>query len=95
MTRKLRISAAFLLSVGWLFAAPIASNASGNIGAPTNLTIADTGSSFTLSWQAPTEGTVQPERYAISFSADGGGWGIATGNVGDANALNTTITINY
>ncbi len=65
------------------------------IGAPRNLTVLDNGSAAVLSWEAPNTGNTLPERYAISFSADGGGWGIATGNVGDANALNTTITISY
>jgi hypothetical protein len=63
------------------------------IGAPRNLTVVDGTTATTLTWEAPNTGNTQPERYAISFSADGGGWGIATGNVGDANALNTTITI--
>lgn len=62
---------------------------------PTNLTIADDGSSVILNWSAPTCGNTQPERYAISFSTSGGGWGIATGNVGDAQALNTTITVGH
>ena len=62
---------------------------------PSNLTISDDGSSLTLNWSAPSCGNVQPERYAISFNASGGGWGIATGNVGDAQALNTTITIGH
>jgi hypothetical protein len=62
---------------------------------PTNLTIADDGSSITLNWSAPTCGNTQPERYAIFFNTSGGGWGIATGNVGDAQALNTTITIGH
>ena len=95
MTRKLRIFAAFLLTLGWLFAAPIASNASDNIGPPRNLTISSGETSIVLSWEAPDTGNTQPERYAISFSADGGGWGIATGNSGDAYALKTTMTIHY
>ncbi len=67
-----------------------------SIGAPTNLTAIDSGTAVILSWSAPTDGNRQPERYAISFTTEGqNGWGIATGNVGDANALNTTITINY
>jgi hypothetical protein len=65
------------------------------IGAPRNLTVSDNGSAAVLNWEAPNTGNTQPERYAISFSADGGGWGIATGNAGDANALNTTISIPY
>jgi hypothetical protein len=67
-----------------------------SVGAPTNLSVVDSGTALTLNWTAPTDGTRQPERYAISFTTAGqNGWGIATGNVGDANALNTTITINY
>jgi hypothetical protein len=62
---------------------------------PSNLTIVDTNTTLTLNWSAPSCGNTQPERYAISFSASGGGWGIATGNVGDAQALNTTITIGH
>ena len=65
------------------------------IGPPRNLTVVDNATKTILTWEAPNTGNTQPERYAISFSADSGGWGIATGNVGDANALNTTITINH
>ena len=65
------------------------------IGSPRNLTVSDNGSAAVLNWEAPNTGNTQPERYAISFSADGGGWGIATGNVGDANALNTSINVSY
>jgi hypothetical protein len=67
-----------------------------SVGAPTNLSIVDSGTALILNWTAPTDGTRQPERYAIGINTAGqNGWGIATGNVGDANALNTTITINY
>ena len=65
------------------------------IGPPRNLTISSGETSIVLTWEAPDTGNTQPERYAISFSAGSGGWGIATGNVGDANALNTTITIDH
>jgi hypothetical protein len=66
------------------------------IGPPRNLTISSNETSTVLSWQAPDTGNTQPERYAISFNCTGcNGWGIATGNVGDANALNTTITIDH
>lgn len=66
------------------------------IGAPSNLTATDTGSAIILSWSAPTSGGYLPERYAISLNTEGqNGWGVATGNVGDANALNTTYTIDY
>jgi hypothetical protein len=67
-----------------------------SVGAPTNLSVTDSGTALILNWTAPTDGTRQPERYAIGINTEGqNGWGIATGNVGDANALNTTITINY
>ena len=66
------------------------------IGAPRNLMVVDGATATTLTWEAPNTGNTQPERYAISFTTEGqNGWGIATGNVGDANALNTTITINH
>jgi hypothetical protein len=65
------------------------------IGAPRNLTVTDGATSTTLTWESPNTGNTQPERYAISFSVPGNGWGIATGNVGDTNALNTTIVIDH
>jgi hypothetical protein len=63
------------------------------IGPPRNLSVSDSGTSIVLTWDAPDTGNTFPERYAINFSTAAGGWGIATGNVGGANALNTTITI--
>jgi hypothetical protein len=66
------------------------------ISAPSGLTATDTGTSIILSWSAPTTGGYLPERYAIGLNTAGqNGWGVATGNVGDANALNTTYTIDY
>jgi len=66
------------------------------IGPPRNLTISSGETSTVLSWQAPDTGNTQPERYAISFNCSGcNGWGIATGNVGGPNSLNTTITIDH
>jgi hypothetical protein len=66
------------------------------IGPPRNLTIASSDTSTVLSWEAPNTGNTQPERYAISFNCSGcNGWGIATGNVGGPNSLNTTITIDH
>jgi predicted XRE-type DNA-binding protein len=66
------------------------------IGAPRNLTVTDGETSTVLDWDAPNTGNTQPERYAISFNCSGcNGWGIATGNVGGPNSLNTTITIDH
>ena len=66
------------------------------IGPPRNLTIASSDTSTVLSWEAPDTGNTQPERYAISFNCSGcNGWGIATGNAGGPNSLNTTITIDH
>ena len=45
-----------------------------------------------VTWTAPTSG-IDPERYAISWSTGNAGWGVATGNAGDANALNTSIVL--
>jgi hypothetical protein len=64
------------------------------IAPPRNLlvTTANDGS-VTLAWEAPTTG-IEPERYAIFFDNNTtAGWGIATGNAGDENALNTTVTL--
>jgi len=66
------------------------------IGPPRNLTISSGETSTVLTWEAPNTGNTQPERYAISFNCSGcNGWGIATGNVGGPNSLNTTITIDH
>lgn len=66
------------------------------IGPPRNLTITSSDTSTVLAWEAPDTGNTQPERYAISFNCSGcNGWGIATGNVGGPNSLNTTITIDH
>jgi hypothetical protein len=66
------------------------------IGAPSNLTATDTGTGILLDWDAPVGGGYLPERYAIGLNTEGqNGWGIATGNVGGANSLNTTLTIEY
>ena len=62
---------------------------------PTNLQVEDTGVGIHLTWTAPEPGDILPERYAISWSNEQGGWGIATGNVGDENALNASIVIPY
>jgi len=92
VTRKINLLLAILLSVGWFFCIPAHADDQ-VIGAPTNLVVVENANSITLSWTAPDTGTVQPERYAISFNVPGNGWGIATGNVGDSNALTTSITI--
>lgn len=66
------------------------------IGAPMNLIGEITPNGVFLDWEAPNEGNVEPERYAISFRIPPDiGWGVATGNVGDANALNTEITLSF
>ncbi len=66
------------------------------VGPPMNLTITDSGNSITLDWDAPNTGIIPVERYAISWRIPpNAGWGVSTGNVGDANALNTEITIPY
>ena len=66
------------------------------IGAPRNLTVVDGETSTVLTWEAPNTGNIQPERYAIGLNTAGqNGWGIATGNVGGPNSLNTTITISH
>lgn len=65
------------------------------ISAPSNLTATDTGTGILLDWDAPVGGGYLVERYAISWSGSLGGGGIATGNVGDATALNTSIELSY
>lgn len=63
------------------------------ISAPNNLTVTQSGSNIVLDWDAAVDGGYLPERYAIFFTTgDLAGWGVATGNVGDANALNTEYT---
>jgi len=68
------------------------------IGAPTNqtATVDYENGTVTIDWDAPTDGNTSPERYAIGFGLNDEGtaspYGIATGNVGDENALNTEVT---
>jgi len=63
------------------------------IGAPSNIVVTQLeNGDVQVSWDAPT-GIISPERYAISWSVGDSGWGIATGNAGDANALNTSIIL--
>ena len=67
-----------------------------SLGAPTNLTATNTDSGVLIDWDAADDNSViSPERYAVSWSNGTSGWGIATGNVGDPNALNTQILISY
>ena len=74
-----------------------------SIGEPTNVTVTvdHYNGTVKVDWDAPTGGTVDPERYAISFALDDVGtdpaeivmdYGVATGNVGDAGALDTEYT---
>ena len=64
------------------------------IAPPRNLSVTTANNgNVTLAWEAPTTG-IEPERYAIFFDNNTtAGWGIATGNAGDENALNTTVTL--
>lgn len=71
-----------------------------SLNPPTNLSLTTQTENITLSWTAPTptQANTAVERYAVSWSTSNfttNGWGIATGNVGDATALNTSITIPY
>jgi len=69
------------------------------VGPPMNLTggvSSESNATVTLDWDAPNTGIVPVERYAISWRIPpNAGWGISTGNVGDADALNTEITIPF
>ena len=63
------------------------------INAPTNVVVTQLSSGdVQVTWSAPETG-IEPERYAISWSTGDAGWGVATGNAGDENALNTSITL--
>lgn len=62
------------------------------LGVPQNVTVTETDTGILVDWEASTTDTgVSPERYAISWSVNGSGWGVATGNVGDPNALATEM----
>ena len=66
------------------------------LNAPQNLVSEGmTENDLRISWQAPAASNLSPERYAIFFSYDNWqtGYAVATGNVGDQNALNTSITL--
>ena len=66
------------------------------LGAPQNLTVTSTDEGVLVSWEAATDDTgVSPERYAVSWNDGTSGWGIATGNAGDENALNTSVLLGY
>jgi hypothetical protein len=63
------------------------------IEAPSNIVVTQLeNGDVQVSWDPPS-GIISPERYAISWSVGDSGWGIATGNAGDANALNTSIVL--
>lgn len=62
---------------------------------PSNLEATATESGIIISWSPPAIKNISPERYAISFGMNGDfPYGIATGNVGGENSLNTTYTFN-
>ena len=64
------------------------------IAPPTNIVVTQlSNGDVQVSWDPPPPGVISPERYAISWSTGSSGWGIATGNAGDANALNTSIVL--
>lgn len=66
------------------------------LGTPTNVQVSDTGEGIVISWSAASDDSgVSPERYSVSWSTDSSGWGVATGNVGDENALNTQMILGY
>ena len=76
--------------------APTTTTVPQSIGPPMNLTGEITESGVYLNWDAPNTGNVEPERYAIAFRIPpNAGWGIATGNVGDENALNTEYLLPF
>lgn len=76
--------------------APTTTTVPSFLGAPTNVSVSAQEDGLLVSWEAATDDTgVSPERYAISWSTGNAGWGVATGNVGDENALNTQILLGY
>ena len=73
------------------------------VGDPTNVTVTvdHYNGTVKVDWDAPTDGNLDPERYAILFALDDVGtaetdivmdYGVSTGNVGDAGALDTEYT---
>ena len=67
---------------------------------PINVSVAfatDNGSDGLLvNWDLSNEGNIEPERYAIGFDEGSCcGYGIATGNVGDENALKTSYFFTF
>jgi hypothetical protein len=89
-----RLFAAFLLVAGTSLFFPTAFAEGTIYNAPTNLQVELSGSFVKLQWEAPQGNTVLPERYAIAFNiTTTQGYGIATGNGGDNNALRTKISI--
>ena len=64
------------------------------IGTPTDVSVkfdtVNNQDGFLVSWSAPTDGGYSPERYAVFFGeGECCQYAVATGNVGDENALNT------
>jgi hypothetical protein len=67
-----------------------------SLGAPLNVNAILTDEGVLLTWEPSTDDVgVSPERYSVSWSTGGSGWGLPTGNVGDASALNTSMLIPY
>lgn len=90
---KLSLSALLALAVVLLF--PISASAY-HPNTPTNLSASVSSErNITITWTQPAavEGQYGPERYAIGFGMNSSWpYGVATGNVGGANSLNTTYT---
>jgi len=90
---KLSLSALLALFVVLLF--PISASAN-HPNTPTNLSASVSSErNITITWTqaAAVEGQYKPERYAIGFGMNSSWpYGVATGNVGGANSLNTTYT---
>ena len=91
--RFFRILAVCGLVFWWVFIPT--DSAYADDASPTGLVITDIGDSVRLEWVAPASATTPVERYAIMWTCPscGNGYGIATGNVGDSQSLNTFIVI--
>ncbi len=55
---------------------PTDENIPRTIGAPTNLRVIDTGSSYMLLWDAPLDGGYRPERYMVLVDVEGDAWSV-------------------